>query len=136
METKAVMRRYYDEAWNGRDLAVLDTLLAPDYVNHSPFVPELPTGPEGVPMAMQALWGAFPDLSFTIEDQFGEGDRVVTRTVLRGTNDGQFMGAPPTGRSIEVGMISIERIAGGRIAEHWRISDELSLLRQLGLLDM
>ncbi len=59
---------------------------------------------------------------------------MVTRTLLRGTNQGDFMGAPPTGRPIEVGMISIERIAGGRIAEHWRISDELTMLRQLGLL--
>ena len=134
MEPKTVMRRYYDEAWNGRDLSVLDTLLADDYVNHSPFVPELPVGPEGVPMAMHALWGAFPDLTFTIEDQFAGGDRVMTRTVLRGTHHGDFMGAPPTGRSIEVGMISIERVAGGRIVEHWRISDELAMLRQLGLL--
>jgi steroid delta-isomerase-like uncharacterized protein len=132
-ETKAVMRRYYEEAWNGRDLAVLDTLLSPDYVNHSPFVPELPVGPEGVPMVMQALWHAFPDLTFTIEDVVAEDDRVATRTVLRGTNTGDFMGAPPTGRAVEVGMVSFERVAGGRIVDHWRISDDATMLRQLGL---
>lgn len=134
MEPKDVMRRYYEEAWNERDLAVLDSVLSDDYVNHSPFVPELPVGPEGVPMVMHALWQAFPDLTFTIEDQFGEGERVVTRTVLRGTHQGDFMGVPATDRSIEVGMITIERVAGGRIVEHWRISDELAMLRQLGLL--
>ena len=130
---KAVMRRYYEEAWNGRDIAVLDALLAVDYVNHTPFVPGLPAGPEGVPLVMQALWTAFPDLRFTIEDLIAEDDRVATRTVLRGTHQGEFMGAPPTYRPIEVGMISIERIANDRIAEHWRISDDLALMRQLGI---
>lgn len=133
MDTKAVMRRYYDEAWNGRDLSVLDAVLAPDYLNHSPFAPGLPTGPEGVPIVMQVMWAAFPDLTFTVEDMVAEGDRVVTRSVLRGTHQGDFAGAPPTGRPIEVGMISIERIAGGRIVEHWRVSEELAMLRQLGL---
>ena len=43
------------------------------------------------------------------------------------------MGAPPTGRTVEVGMVSFERIAGGRIVEHWRISDDATMLRQLGM---
>ena len=133
MDTKAVMRRYYDEAWNGRDLSVLDAVLAPEYVNHSPFAPGLPTGPEGVPIVMTAMWAAFPDLTFAVEDMIAEGDRVVTRAVLRGTHQGEFAGAPATGRTIEVAMISIERVAGGRIVEHWRVSEELAMLRQLGL---
>ena len=131
---KAVIRRYYEEAWNGRNVDVLADLLAPDYVNRSPFVPDLPTGPEGVPMVMHALWAAFPDLIITIEELISEGDKVASRTTLRGSHQGELFGAPPTGRSIEVPMMTIERIdAAGRVAEHWRVSDELGLLRQLGM---
>ena len=82
---------------------------------------------------MQALWSAFPDLTITVEDLIAEGDRVASRTTLRGTHDGELFGAPPTGRALTVPMMSIERIAAGRVAEHWRVSDELGLLRQLGL---
>jgi steroid delta-isomerase-like uncharacterized protein len=135
-QLKNVMRRYYEEAWNGRDTALLGDLLAADYVNRSPFVPDLPTGPEGVPLVMHALWTAFPDLSVAVDDLVAEGDRVASRTTLRGTHQGALFGAPPTGRTVEVAMMSIERIAGGRIAEHWRVSDELGLLRQLGMAPM
>lgn len=82
---------------------------------------------------MQALWAAFPDLHITVDDLIAEGDRVASRTTLRGTHRGELFGAPATNRGVEVAMMTIERIAAGRIAEHWRVSDELGLFRQLGL---
>jgi predicted ester cyclase len=131
-ENKALVRRYFEQAWNQRDVRVLDELLAPGYVNHSPFAPGLPTGPEGVPLVIQALTAAFPDLRFTLEDQLAEGDTVVTRRTLRGTHRGELMGIAPTGKPVVVAGINIERVVGGRIVEHWRQSDELGLLQQLG----
>ena len=63
-----------------------------------------------------AYRGAFPDLHFTIEAQVAEGDRVVTRWTAGGTNTGSLGGMPPTGKAVVVSGISIERIAGGKVA--------------------
>ena len=132
-ENKALMARYFNEAWNEGNLDVLDELIAPDYVNHNPAFPGLPNGPEGLKPIMAGFRAGFPDLRFVIEEQIEEGDRVVTRFTARGTQTGEFMGIPPTGRSIEVAGIQIERIVDSKIVEHWRVSDDLGMLTQLGV---
>jgi len=132
-KNKDLMARYFQEAWNEGRLDVLDELIAPDFVNHNPAIPGLPNGPEGVKPIMAGFRAGFPDLRFDIEDQIEEGDRVVTRFTARGTQTGEFMGIPPTGKRVEVGGIQIERIVDGKIVEHWRVSDDLGILTQLGV---
>ena len=132
-DNKELMARYFKEAWNEGKLDILDELIAPGYVNHNPAFPDLPNGPEGVKPIMAGFRASFPDLRFVIEDQIEEGDRVVTRFTLRGTQTGDFMGIPPTGRRVELSGIQIERIVDGKIVEHWRISDDLGMLTQLGI---
>jgi steroid delta-isomerase-like uncharacterized protein len=129
---KAIMRRYFDEAWNQGKLDVLDELVAPTYVNHSPGMPGLPPGPQGLKPVFTLFLSAFPDLRYTIEDQVAEGDRVVTRYTMRGTHRGDFAGIAPTGRAVTVTGIQIERLENGQIMEHWRASDDLGLMQQLG----
>lgn len=133
---KAAIRRYYEEAWNNQNLDVLPELLSPDYQNHNPFIPGMPTGPEGVPIVINALASVFPDLRYVIEDQIGEGELVVTRWSFHGTQQGEFMGLPATGKPVSFSGISIERFVDNRIVEHWRVTDELSLLQQLGVIPM
>ena len=65
-------------------------------------------------------------------DVVAEGDRVVIRKTFRGTQTGEFMGMPPTGKSISVGVIDIFRIAGGKIVEHWGLADMMGMMQQLG----
>jgi predicted ester cyclase len=77
---------------------------------------------------------AFPDAHSTVENQVAEEDKVVTRWRARGTHRGELGGMEPTGRGFEIDGITIERIAGGKIAEVWVARDELGLLRQLGVL--
>ena len=72
--------------------------------------------------------------TFTLEEVIAEGDRVVVRWTGSGTHVGEFMGIPPTGRSFTIAGIDIHRIEGGRMAEHWHVVDQLSLLQQLGLI--
>lgn len=133
VENKGIMRRYFEEGWNGGNLAVLDEIVAADYVNHNPFVPGLPAGPEGLKPILAGFRAAFPDLHFDIVGQVAEGDKVVTRWMMRGTHQGEFMGIPATGRMVAAGGVQIERIVDGRIVEHWRQSDDLGLLQQLGV---
>jgi len=77
---------------------------------------------------------AFPDLHFTVEDFIAEGDKVVARLTVRGTQQGIFMGIPPTGKHATVTAIDINRMAGGKSVEHWLNMDTLGLLQQLGVI--
>ena len=77
---------------------------------------------------------AFPNLHFTFEDLIAEGDKVVVRETMSGTQQGELMGIPPTGKQFSVTGIEIYRFEGGKIVEHWLESDMLGLLQQLGAL--
>lgn len=75
---------------------------------------------------------AFPGYEIEIHDLLADGDKVALRGTFRGVHRGEFQGIAPTGRAVEVPLMLIYRIAGGRIAEHWMNADVLSLLQQLG----
>jgi len=77
---------------------------------------------------------AFPDFQVTVEDVVAEGDKVARRVTLSGTHKGEYMGIPPTGKQMTMGVITIERIEGGKIAEQWGEADMLGLMQQLGVM--
>jgi steroid delta-isomerase-like uncharacterized protein len=79
------------------------------------------------------IFKAFPDSSFTIEELFAAGDRVITRWIYRGTHEGEFMGIPPTGNKVEFGGITIARIKDGKIVESREDYDSLGFMQQLGM---
>ena len=88
-------RAFIEEAWSKGNLAIVDEMLTPDYVNHSPLESDQPAGREGYKRAIVTLRTAFPDLTSTVEQVLVDGDRVVTRYVARGTH----LGSVPRGRS-------------------------------------
>ena len=133
-ENKSVSRRVADEIFSGGNLDLADELYAPDYVLHDPMLPEDLYGPEGLKRYAAMTLGAFPDARVTVEDQVAEGDKVVSRWTAAGTHTGDLMGIPPTGRRIEVSGITINRFSGGKIAEDWYQSDDLEMMRQLGVM--
>jgi steroid delta-isomerase-like uncharacterized protein len=128
-------RRYFEEVWNQGHLDVLDELLAPDYINHTPSAPTTTPGPAGLKPIVRAIRAAFPDLHYRIEDAVATDSAVIMRVVMTGTHRGPLFGLAPTGRRIEVNQINLERVRNGRIAEHWRVTDELTLMRQLGVVE-
>lgn len=132
-DNKTLARRLYDEVLNRGDLAVADEFLAPDLIDHEAG-PEAPRGTETMKAFVTTLRTGFPDLRFTVEDVIAEGDLVACRFTMTGTNTGGFMDAPATGRSVSVQGVDIMRFRDGRVIEHWGITDQLSLLQQLGLL--
>ena len=127
---KALTRRFVEEVVNRGSTAVLAELVAPDHVRHAPDGDLY--GPEGVRIDLAEWRAGFPDLEIAVADLIAEGDRVVSRFVLRGTHAAPFLGVPATGRAVEVAGVGIDRIDDGQLAESWLSFDGLGLLRQLG----
>jgi predicted ester cyclase len=132
---KASVRRFYNEVFNKKNRAAIDEFIAPNQVDHAA-PPGLPGGIEGVKQTLTMYLTAFPDLHFTVEDLIAEGDKVVARLTARGTQQGAFMGIPPTGKQVTVPAIDINRIAGDKSVEHWLEMNTLGLLQQLGVVPM
>jgi len=130
-ESKAVMRRFW-EVWEQGNIDLLDELLAPEYINHTLATPDLPPGPEGVKEVVSMFHSAMPDLRVVVEDMIAEGDKVATRYALEGTHKAELFGATPTGRQLSIKSMTVERVSEGKIIEHWRVTDELGMMRQLG----
>lgn len=131
-DTKALSRRFLDEAFNGGNLDVVDELVAPEFVNHDSAMPEPLVGIEAAKASITGYRDAFPDLRLTIEDMIAEGDLVTTRWTARGTHRGDLMGITATGKQATVTGITIDRIRDGRFVESWTNWDTLGLLQQLG----
>jgi steroid delta-isomerase-like uncharacterized protein len=133
-DNKALVRRYYEDAWNKHNPTVVDELFRADFVDRSPDVPGIPHTREGLKQFMGMYLRAFPDAHITIEDQLAEGDQVVTRWTGHGTQTGEFMDLPPSGKKVTVLGLEIDRLAGGQIVESWTSFDQLGMLQQLGAL--
>jgi len=129
---KEIVRRLVNGVWADRNLAIVDELIAPDYVGHDPTQPEPIRGPEGYKQFVGMYQAAFEDGMVTIDDEIAEGDLVVTRWTGRGTHTGELMGIAPTGKEVTVSGITISRLANGKIAEDWELMDALGMMVQLG----
>jgi steroid delta-isomerase-like uncharacterized protein len=132
---KAAFARF-DAAVNSGDIEtiarMLDEVVAPDVLFHAP-VPTGATGTEAIRQIWAGLLRAFPDIHVAVEDVIAAGDKVVSRQTVTGTNVGEYLGRPPTGKSVRYNEIFILRFADGRVAEIWGVVDVLAQLRQLGL---
>jgi steroid delta-isomerase-like uncharacterized protein len=134
-KNKATIRRLQDTTNTHNETLISDTideLVDPDALIRTP-LPIEATGPEILKEVFKRLHRAYPDLHVTIEDMIEEGDRVVSRNTVTGTHLGEYMGHPPTGRSVTYDEIFIFRFADGRIAETWGVVDVLSQMKQLGM---
>jgi len=131
-QNKAVVRRLYDDVFNGRRIELIDHLAVGDYLDHDP-LPGQRDGRLGLGDKVSALVAGL-DPRFTIEDVIAEGDRVAVRWINEGTHVAEFLGIPPTGRSFRFAGVDIYGMDGGMLAEHWHVVDQLTMLQQLGLI--
>jgi steroid delta-isomerase-like uncharacterized protein len=128
-----LVRRFVDEVQSGGNTDLIDEICSPEFVNHSA-PPGLPADCEGIKIVTAMFRGAFPDSYFSVEDMIAEGDEVVTRKTFHGTHEGEFMGIPPSGRTVNVSLIDVVRISEGRVVEHWSVGDNLGMMQQLGVI--
>ncbi len=130
-QNKAVVRHFVEEVQNQHNLAALDELVSPDFVDHSGTTS--PPNLEGTKAFFAMMFTAFPDMRFEVRLQLAEGDKVVTYKTFHGTHQGPFMGIPATGKEVAFDNIDILTVIDGKITEHWAVGDMLSLMQQLGV---
>ena len=131
MDHVETMRRIY-ELISAGDIDGFGELVAEDFVEHEETPGFQPTR-EGVEQLFHMYRAAFPDLRMEAEDVVASGDKVVARVRATGTHQGEFMGMPATGKSIDVQVIDIFRFGDEGLAhEHWGVFDALTMMQQLG----
>ena len=130
-QNKAVYLRFIQEVFNEGRLDRLDQLLAPAYqIRDAP--PGTPPGAEGVRQVVSMFRAAFPDLRITIEDQIAEGDKVCSRSTMRGTHKGVTFAIPATHKTIMMSGLTMVTIVDNRLVESWVKNDVMGLMAQLG----
>jgi steroid delta-isomerase-like uncharacterized protein len=130
-QNKALVRREYELGVNKKNFSVRDEVLASNFVAHFPGHAPL-HGIDAFRQFTSAFFTAFPDLETTIDDLIADGDRVAVRQTWRGTQTGDFLHIPPTGKQVTFTSIEVYRVAGGKLAEEWVELDMFGLLQQLG----
>lgn len=114
---KALLYQLYEEALQQGNLAVIDRLFAPAFVDHS--TPGQPPGPAGVRDYFRAVRSGFPDIQVVLDQVIAEEDHVVARTTWRGTHLGSYEGVPASGQRVCRTLIQIFRVANGLLSEEW-----------------
>ena len=131
MDHASTMRRLY-ELLSAGDIDGFGDLVAEDFVEHEE-TPGLEPTKEGVKQLFRMYRAAFPDLGMEAQDVLVSGDKVVARVRGTGTHQGEFMGMPATGKSVDVQLIDIIRFGDDGLArEHWGVFDALAMMQQLG----
>ena len=133
-QNKEIARRLVEETFNRGNLGIIDELLVPNFIEHEILPAGIPSSREGFKQLVGMQLKAFPDTRATIDDLIAEGDKVVIRMTHAGTQKGEFMGMPSSGKHVSITIIDILRFDGGKIVEHWGLSDTMGMMQQLGVI--
>jgi steroid delta-isomerase-like uncharacterized protein len=129
-QNKTLARRWFEDLFSRGNLDAANEILSAEFVDHLTHEDE--RGLEELKAYVTIYRAAFPDIQDTLEQIVAEGDKVVVRWTSRGTHQGEFMGAAPTGRHVTFTGMRLFRIAENKIAESWVNIDERGLQEQLG----
>ena len=133
-DNKAIVERLTRELFNdGGDLDVADELLAEDFVDHTPAQGSVGDR-ESYKQRAAVMRGPFSNIRTVSEEIIAEGDLVAERWRSGFTHSAEFMGIPPSGRSVDILGFAMYRLRDGKVVEFWGLSDALGLMEQLGAL--
>ena len=136
-DNKAVVRRWFDEVISRGDMGALDAICAechPQFAVIRGVIEPAPLGMSGLKSLITSLRSAFPDLHAEVEEQIAEGDKVVSRVTMRGTQRGEFNGMPATGKSFNISGVSIWEVRGNLLIQEWVHWDAMGMMQQLGVI--
>lgn len=135
---QALTRHFFLRVWNEGRVELTQLMWDDEIVFHTPLGPEPIRGRQGVLEHVYAIQNAYSDLFFTIEDTVAQDDRVVLRVTHTGTHTGDYMGIPPTGRTVELPEIFAFRLRpggplGARVTDVWLMLNAVVLMQQMGV---
>ena len=129
--------RRLENAWATTDPATIKEILDPNFKNGGPGAESMPPGVDGLLQSHQASLGAFPDKRQTMEDIFSEGDKVISRVRMTGTNKGgmPWFGIPANDRKLNVEWITVYTVKDGKVVETKAQMDIAGMMQQLGAME-
>ena len=131
-QNKAVFDKLMS-ALNAKDMATMESIIADDFVDNDA-MPGMAPGKEGMIDMIRMFVGAVPDLNVVVDHWVAEGDLVAGVMTTEGTQTGEFMGMPASGKKFSIREMHMVRVANGKMAEHWGLANELSMMQQLGFM--
>jgi predicted ester cyclase len=130
-ENKKLVRRYYKEIVSTGDVVGISEFISPEYTEvHEGIRHRI--GIDGARDHIAGVRGTYPDLNLKVEQQIAEGEWVVSRVMMRGTHEGEWMEIRPTGKTVEIRAVNIDRVVEGRIVEHGGAANMLEPLLRIG----
>ena len=133
-QNKTQVRRMFEMIATGNTAGVAE-IIAPNWINVDPALPPM-QGIEGAKQLMTLFSNAFPNVQLNLNIVIAEGDKVATHFSFGGTQKGQFLAIPPTGKSVSVSGTGVFRIKDGKIVENRVVFDALGMMQQLGIAPM
>ena len=131
-ESKAVFQKFVD-GLNAKDADAIGQIMSANFIDHD-LPPGQEPGIEGMVAMMRGFFAAFPDLKVTIDQLIAEGDLVAAAMTTEGTQTGDFMGIPASGKKISITEMHMFRVVDGKAVEHWGVSDAMGMMQQLGVM--
>jgi predicted ester cyclase len=137
-ENSTLIVSEYEQKWvdglNSGNVSIADEVFQPDCVIHINGNPQRDLSLDNFKQMISGLLVAFPDLHFTINDQFTSGEKVSTRWTAKGTNSGPFGQMQATGKEVEIEGLIIDNVVNGKVARRWELWDQMAMMQQLGLI--
>jgi len=132
-DNKALLKKFYEDVFNKHNVDAADQFIAKDAIDHNA-MPGTKPGLEGIKDEFRQFFAGFPDWTVTVDDMIAEGDKVVARVTIKGTNKGMMGGMAATNKAAQWGLIDIVRIKDGKLVERWGYGDDVAMMTQLGLM--
>jgi steroid delta-isomerase-like uncharacterized protein len=130
-DRQSLVLQFY-QAFDDRNFEGAIELLAPDFTAYLAGIPKPLTKEEFQKFGL-SFFLAFPDGKHDFEQVLIDKDKVVTAGTFTGTHRLEFQGLPATGKKVKFALMHIDRVADGKIVEHWGQGDQLGLIQQLGI---
>jgi steroid delta-isomerase-like uncharacterized protein len=128
-----VQRLFYDEVYNKHNLAMIDSIVAPDYVEHCT-APGYSPDRAGLKKSFEDFVISMPDMHCQVNFMAADSEYVTVQYTFTGTNTGSLMGMPATGKKVNIDGVDIIRYKNGKAIGHWGYNEEMKMMTQLGMM--
>jgi len=125
-DTGQYLARLFEEGFNNEETWRIEQLVAEHFMDHGPYV-----GGADFRQRLQTVRGVLPDAVLHVDEVIRQGDFIATRWTVTGTHRGKTLGVEPTGKTVTLSGMSVERLKDGKVIEHWEFPDLKGFAEQI-----